>query len=382
MMTDKLYYKDAYIKEFSAVVISSLPCDVGFDTVLDRTAFFPEEGGQYSDRGYINGVRIFNVEEKDGVIHHYSKEQVKKTDNAVCSVDFDERFEKMQCHTAEHILSGIIHKLYGFDNVGFHLGRDDVTMDISAPLTRSELDRVETLANEAVYENIPVTTSFPTAEELSSLEYRSKLDITKNVRIVTVEGYDSCACCAPHVAFTGEIGMIKILDFSKLRGGIRIHIVAGRRAAAVFKKLYTNALHISAALCVPKEEISLGVDKMMAENVSLRTEITAFRMKEISRRAEEMPKTDGNSLIIFEGVQIPEMIEFSNKALSKVSGILVLLSGVEGDYKYVISSNTENLKERISDINKSLLGRGGGKANMVQGSFSSSLEDIKRYFSL
>ena len=160
-MTEKLYYKDAYIKEFTASVISSEPCDGGFDTVLDKTAFFPEEGGQYSDKGYINGIRITDVREISGVIHHYSEEQVGITENAVCKIDFEERYEKMQCHTGEHILSGIIHSLYGLDNVGFHLGGDDVTMDISAPLTREELDRVEGLANEVIYKNLPVLTYFP-----------------------------------------------------------------------------------------------------------------------------------------------------------------------------------------------------------------------------
>ena len=177
-MTNKLYYQDAYIKEFDADCESSVECDGGYDTVLDRTAFFPEEGGQSSDGGYINGVKVLYVYEKDMTGHHVTEREVPV--GAVrCNVDFSSRFEKMQCHTAEHILCGIIHRLYGFDNVGFHLGDDEVTFDISSPLDRDALDEVERLANEAVFRNLAVTTHFPAPEELPSLEYRSKLDITK-----------------------------------------------------------------------------------------------------------------------------------------------------------------------------------------------------------
>lgn len=381
-MTEKLYYKDAYIKEFTASVISSEPCDGGFDTVLDKTAFFPEEGGQYSDKGYINGIRITDVREISGVIHHYSEEQVGITENAVCKIDFEERYEKMQCHTGEHILSGIIHSLYGLDNVGFHLGGDDVTMDISAPLTREELDRVEGLANEVIYKNLPVLTYFPDKKELSGLNYRSKKEFTENVRLVEIENCDRCACCAPHVKNTGEIGVIKILDFAKMRGGIRIHIVAGRRAYRVFSELFKSAAQISAQLSYPREKILFGVEKMLDDISKLRSEVRSLRLKDIEREAEALLSVSGNKVILLPEREISELIAFSNIAISKISGILVLLSGNEGEYKYVISSNSVNLKEEASKINNRLLGRGGGKPNMIQGSFSCSLKEIEDYFSL
>jgi alanyl-tRNA synthetase len=381
-MTEKLYYKDAYIKEFTASVISSEPCDGGFDTVLDKTAFFPEGGGQYSDKGYINGIRITDVREISGVIHHYSEEQVGITENAVCKIDFEERYEKMQCHTGEHILSGIIHSLHGLDNVGFHLGGDDVTMDISAPLTREELDRVEGLANEVIYKNLPVLTYFPDKKELSGLNYRSKKEFTENVRLVEIENCDRCACCAPHVKNTGEIGVIKILDFAKMRGGIRIRIVAGRRAYRVFSELFKSAAQISAQLSYPREEILFGVEKMLDDISKLRFEVRSLRLKDIEREAEAILSVSGNKVILLPEREISELIAFSNIAISKISGILVLLSGNEGEYKYVISSNSVNLKEEASKINNRLLGRGGGKPNMIQGSFSCSLKEIEDYFSL
>ena len=379
-MTEKLYYQDAYIKEFFAKVISCEKCEGGYDTVLDKTAFFPEEGGQYADSGKIAGINVLDVKERDGVVHHYLKSAVDVGTDVFCTIDFDERYEKMQCHTGEHILSGIIHKLYGFDNVGFHLGKEDVTMDVSAPLTREQLDEIERLANEVIYTNTEVETLFPCAEELSSMEYRSKLDLTENVRIVKIGEYDSCACCAPHVKRTGEIGLIKILDFAKLRGGVRIFITAGRRAMRTFAEYFSNAQAVSARLSVKKSEIAIGVDKLHSDFEDLKRIYAEYRIKIIKSEAEKTESADKNKIIYFDDATVPEMIEFANVATSKVGGMLILLSGVDGDYKYVISSNNINLREISIDINKSLLGRGGGRPNMIQGSLSASRADVEKYF--
>lgn len=379
-MTEKLYYKDAYIKDFCAKVISCEKAGDAYDLVLDKTAFFPEEGGQYSDKGKINGACVSDVKEKEGIIHHYVDAPFSVGEEVRGELDFDERFEKMQCHSGEHILSGIIHELFGLDNVGFHLGAEDVTMDISAPLTREELSRVEALANEVIYKNVEITTEFPAREVLSLLEYRSKLDLTENVRIVRIGEYDACACCAPHVKRTGEIGVIKILDFSKLRGGIRIHITAGRRAIKTFMEYFDNAQAISGMLSIPKSEISAGVGKILADLADTKSKLSSYRLSVIQNEAKALLPTDGKVIKVFTDATGEELIAYSNIALEKVSGILVLLSGTDGNYKYVISSNSVDLRSEIKEINKSLLGRGGGKPNMVQGSFAASLDEIERYF--
>ena len=379
-MTEKLYYKDAYIKEFSAKVLSLENRGEYYETVLDKTAFFPEEGGQYSDRGYISGVRVYDVRERDGVIYHCTKEPIEVGIEVSCSIDFDERFEKMQCHTAEHILSGLFHKHFGVDNVGFHLGGDDVTMDISAPLTRENLSLVESLANEIIYKNIEVTTRFPKSEELSSLTYRSKLDLTENVRIVDIGEYDSCACCAPHVRYTGEIGIIKILDFEKLRGGMRIHITAGRRAFSYLSDMYSNVRSVGALLSATPNEIHEVVGKLLSDYTSLKSEYQNYKSELIRQKAREVERTEGNLVINLDGADISEMIEFSNVALSSVGGILVLLSGGEGSTKYVISSKSINLRECSAKINAALGGKGGGRPEMIQGSFTASIEEIEAFF--
>ena len=379
-MTEKLYYKDAYIDEFSATVLKSERVGDTYVTLLDKTAFFPEEGGQYSDTGVLGGTAVLDVKEKDGEIFHYTSAPLTVGDTVIGKIDFDARYEKMQCHSGEHILSGLFHSLFGLDNVGFHLGAEEVTMDISAPLSRAELDRVERLANEIIYKNVEITTFFPTSEELSKMEYRSKLDLTENVRIVKIGEYDACACCAPHVRYTGEIGVIKLLEAAKLRGGMRIKIAAGRRAMRVFAELYESAQKISELLSLKKSEISAGVEKLLSDHTTLRTKYAQYRIKDMERAAAALAPVSGNTVISFDNAAMDELIAYANIATARVAGILVLLSGSDGAYKYVISSNSINLREKIQGINKSLLGRGGGKPNMVQGSFASSYAEIEEYF--
>lgn len=379
-MTEKLYYKDAYLDEFSATVLACDAVDGGYRIVLDKTAFFPEEGGQYSDTGYIENVRVEDVREKDGIIYHITREPVAVGATLECGIDFADRYEKMQCHTAEHIISGLIHKHFGFDNVGFHLGDDYVTMDISGVLSRTELDMIEDMANDAVFENVAVAAIFPTAQELPSLEYRAKLDITENVRIVNIEGYDSCACCAPHVARSGECGLIKILDFQKLRGGIRMFITAGRRALAYFRAMFTAAGEISQLLSVPKEEIADGVSKLAEALAKERADFKTYRLSSSKARAAAIEPTSGNLVLHFADLEGEELRVLASEAMSAVDGILVVLGGSDGVYKYVIASNSTDLRAASRDINAALGGRGGGSPTMIQGSFTADIDAIKSYF--
>lgn len=378
-MTEKLYYKDAYIRNFTAELLSVNETESGFDVVLDRTAFFPEEGGQSSDTGYIGDAKVSYVYECDGVVHHIT-DSAPAIGKKHCSIDFQERFEKMQCHTAEHILCGIIHRLYRLDNVGFHLGEDEVTFDVNGVLDREQLDRVENLANEAVFANIAIETAFPTANELANIEYRAKLDITDGVRLVKIGDIDTCACCAPHVAKTGEVGLIKILDFMKHRGGTRIWMVAGKRALADYRARYDNIKRISVMLCTPQLETADTLEGYISDSESAKSSLKISRLKIAELEAEKIDVASGNSVFLLADFSIPELIAFSNIANKKIGGITVALSGKDGDYKYVISSNNVDLRARAKDINTALLGRGGGRPEMIQGSFAATLSQIKDYF--
>ncbi len=379
-MTEKLYYLDAYTKEFSARVLSSEKTDAGFAAVLDKTAFFPEEGGQYSDTGLIADAKVIKVYEKEGIIYHICDKELSAGASVECRLNFDERYEKMQIHTGEHILSGLFHSLYGLENVGFHLGADEVTMDINAYLTEEQIIKVETLANKVIYENVPVSASFPTSEELSMLEYRSKLDLTENVRIVTIGEYDACACCAPHVSRSGEVGIIRILDFVKHRGGTRITMTAGIRAVKDARERYEIIRRVSGLLSVPKTEIDKGTERLLSELDGLKLTLKEERSARYLSEAEKIPATDGNLVLHYENAGFDELKTLANSLISRVGGILVLLSGKDGNFKHLTVSKSRNLTEIREDMNKSLSGRGGGKPEALQGSLSASLEKIKEYF--
>ena len=379
-MTEKLYYKDAYLSRFNARVLECSECDGAFLAVLDATAFFPEEGGQYSDTGYLGTARVSRVTEKDGIIYHLVDAPLTVGDFVEGIIDFDDRYEKMQCHTAEHILSGLINKKYGYNNVGFHLGADEVTMDISAPLSRDELLEIERLANEAVFANVAVEAIFPSKDDAERMQYRSKIEITENLRIVNIGEYDSCACCAPHVRATGEIGSIKILDFTGLRGGTRIFIVAGRRALRFYREMFDNLAYISHALSVPKNECAAALEKYIASAEADRGELKLLKKAVFEREAELLLPRENTVVKCFEGANPDQLRAYANKAVSKVGKILVLLSPTDVDCKYILASEKIDLRAEMKKINAALDGRGGGSAIMAQGSFKASLEDIEKYF--
>lgn len=378
--TEKLYYTDAYIKEFDAEVISSFACELGFDTVLDKTAFFPEEGGQYSDKGYIDGVFVYDVREKDGIIHHYSKEPINVNKSVHCTIDFEERFDKMQQHTAEHMISGFLHKLYGIENTGFHLGAVDVTLDTSLQVTREQMAEVERLVNLAVCRNIKIETLFPSSEELSTLQYRSKLDLTENVRIVDIGDVDSCACCAPHVAFTGEVGFVKLVDAVKRKEGSRIRMLAGKRAYDYIAKISSEASAVSVMLSAPVTDISTEVEKLLNSKCALDSKITAMGKEMAELLASSFIGTEKNAVFYYPSLDVEAMRTFVNSCSEKVKGTLVALSGDEGDYKYVLHNATGDFGDVVKNANSALNGRGGGKAPMASGSYKTSLLEIKKYF--
>lgn len=230
MTTEKLYFQDSHRSVFDARVLSCEPWKDGWRIVLDRTVFFPEGGGQYADPGFLGEVEVVDVHEKDGVIYHYTKEPIEAGQKVEGRILWEVRFDRMQQHTGEHIISGLVHQKFGYDNVGFHLGEDYCTMDFNGPITKDQLKEIEQEANRAVFQNLDVISSFPSEEERSRMEYRSKIELSGEVQIITIPGYDVCACCAPHMKKTGEIGLIKLVQMDHYKGGERITMLAGDRA--------------------------------------------------------------------------------------------------------------------------------------------------------
>lgn len=381
-MTEKLYYIDSHTAEFDAKVISCKERKDGFAVVLDRTAFFPEGGGQLGDTGYLNDIRVFDTHEKNNVVSHFTKSALEVGSTVHGKIDWDRRFRFMQNHSGEHIVSGIINKLTGFNNVGFHLGDEVVTIDFDGEISAETLADVEYRANAAVYENKNINTYFPTSDELSNYNYRSKLDITENVRIVEVEGYDTCACCAPHVKKTGEIGIIKLLDTMRHRGGIRINMVCGFRALDDYNTKYSNIAAISASLSAKQHETAIAVERIKNEMSDLKLTVSTLRRELVKYKAAELKETDGNMCIFDSSMEPADLRGLVNVGVTKCGGVCAAFTGSDKDgYNYVIGSTSFDLRKASKEINAAIEGRGGGQMGMIQGSCKASRNTIEEYFS-
>lgn len=379
-MTEKLYYKDAKIKKFDAVVLSCEENKGKFAVILDKTAFFPEGGGQPSDTGLLNGVRIENVQENGDAIVHYACEPIAAGTTVSGEIDWDKRFRFMQNHSGEHIVSGIIHSMTGFNNVGFHLGSEDVTLDLDGVMTREQLNVVERTANQAIYDNIHINAEFPDGQTLKTLEYRSKLDLTENVRIVSIGKYDKCACCAPHVDYTGEIGIIKLLDFESYKGGIRIHMLSGSDAVADYNRKYANVAAISASLSAKQNETAAAVARIMNELIEEKRLVGEWKKEYLQLKASLLTPAQENMCIFESKCDMNDLRFLVNNAVSICRGICAAFSGSdENGYQYVMASNSEDLRKQAKDINAALNGKGGG-SGMIQGSVKCTRQQIEDYF--
>lgn len=380
--TIRLFDISSKTAAFRAVVLSCDECEGGaYKVVLDRTAFFPEEGGQSSDKGVLGGARVSHVFEDGGVIYHVTDVPITAGSSVDGEICFEERFRKMQNHTGEHIVSGLIHKNFGFNNVGFHLGADDMTADFDGELSEDDILLIEDLANRAVFECHPIRAYYPTPEELGNLEYRSKLELSDGVRIVDIEGVDICACCAPHVENTGEVGLIKITEFIRYKGGMRVHMRCGFDALDAFRADYAQVKAISMAISAKHYEVAAGVDRVLDEIGKQKSVISALKREVRGFKLEKLEYTDKNLVIFEDEADMISLRELVNEAKKLCGGICAVFAGNDGDgYKYIISSESVDLKPITKEINAAICGRGGGSGEMIQGSCTEKREKIEEYF--
>ncbi len=370
-MTEKLYYKDSHLSEFTATVIDAKENAV----ILDKTAFFPEGGGQTADTGTIDGISVLDVQIIDGEILHYLEKPIEVGKTVECKLDFEKRFYKMQNHSGEHIISGIVHSLYGYDNVGFHLNDVEMTMDFNGILTREDLLKIEKLANAAIYKNVKFNCYFP--EDLVNLEYRSKLDLTEDVRIVEIEGYDRCACCAPHVDYSSEIGIIKILDFCKNKGGVRLFVKCGYSALEDYNERYFNALKISSLLCAPQNEIADAVEKMQAQMGDLKFRMTDLKRRLIAEKTQNFKAESKISAIFENDFDIKELQLLADALHKKNGGIRSVFSGIEGGFAFAICG--DGIDEFFKEFKTAFEVKGGGRNGMVQGTVFAKKSDLQEF---
>lgn len=379
MLTQKMYYTDSYIKEFSAVVLSCESIDGKNCVILDKTAFFPEGGGQLSDKGIIGDANVVDVQEYAGKIIHYTDKFLETGVEYSCKIDWDTRFRRMQQHTGEHIVSGIVNSIYGYDNVGFHMDEDYVTVDFNGELTREQLDDIENKANFAVYSNYNINCFFPDENQLSSINYRSKLDLSENVRLVKIENTDLCACCAPHLNRTGEVGIIKILDFMRHRGGVRIVMKSGFDALCDYRYKYKSVYDISGLLSAKQGQIVDGVTRVLNELDSVRRELVAFKHSVAENTKQSIIYIDNCSYCVVDGFDADMMRELANCGADN-SPVCFVFSGNDTDgYSYISCSLSLDMKAIAKTVNTALNGRGGGRDTMIQGKVFADKKSITAF---
>ena len=380
MKTERLYYSDSYIKEFEALVVSCEKLEKGFKVILDKTAFFPEGGGQKPDTGFIGDARVTDVQEADDIIYHITDKELEVLKEYSCRLDWEQRFLRMQSHSGEHIVSGVVHSLYGYDNVGFHMEEDYVTVDFSGELTREQLDEVEEKTNRYIYDNIEIECFFPTECEIESLDYRSKLDLKDGVRLVRIGEADLCACCAPHVKRTGEIGVVKILDFMRHRGGVRIVMKSGLKALLDYREKYSSVYDVSVMLSSKQHEIATYVDKKIKENETLHHAFADFKMKIAENDKGNLSYVGDTALFITSFYDSDMMRELANFGMTQKE-LCVILSGDEANgFSYVAGSVSFDLMKFAKNFNSALNGRGGGRGTMIQGKIAATKDDVLNYF--
>ncbi len=377
-MTEKLYEINAYTKEFTAKVLDCEKCENFYKIVLDKTAFFPEGGGQACDIGTLNNSKVFNVQIEKQNIYHYTDMPFEKGSFINGKIDFERRFNFMQNHTGEHIVSGVAHKLFGVNNVGFHLGENLVTIDFDKELTREQLDKIENIANQKLWKNLPVTAYYPTDEELKSTNYRSKKEIEGAVRLVSIKDTDICACCAPHVNFTGEIGVIKLLDTERMRGGIRIVLKCGAFALSDYNNKYKNISTISTLLSAKQENAAEAVNNLEQKLIEQKYKNTQLKNKLANFIISTASKSD--NCIFVDDCDIKNLQTMADGLYKKFGGIRAVFSGEENNYSFAVCGNDIELQKIFGDFKSQFTVRGGGRGCMVQGTVIATQKNIELFF--
>ena len=367
-MTLRLYQQNVDQLDFSAVVVSCEKKGDGYAVVLNQTAFFPEGGGQGADHGTLDEARVLDAHDVQGEVEHLTNIPLEVGREVHGHVDGVRRLDMMQQHSGEHMFSGLVHGIFGYDNVGFHIGTEAVTMDFNGPLTEEDVRRVELLANQAVWRDLPVEAFVPSREELANIEYRSKKEIDGDVRIVRIEGVDTCACCGTHVHTTGSVGQIKVIGVQKYKSGVRVSILCGRRALEEENAVQDQAKRAGNALSVPTAELSGAVERLLGERDSLRAQNDALGMRIFALLAQnEMEKTV--RVVACDALPAAQARKAAGMLADGAKAALVLIPREEG-WSFALSSATEDIRPATRALCEAFGGRGGGPKDMTQGVLS------------
>ena len=379
-MTRKLYYEDCHLAFFSARVTGCVKTDAGFEIMLDATAFYPEGGGQACDLGTLNDVRVLDVQERGEEVVHLCEASREAGTEVTGAIDWDRRFDLMQQHTGEHIVSGIIHAKYGWHNVGFHMGEHMVTIDFDGLIPAEDLPEIEAKANAALWQNLPVKCWYPSEEELPHVGYRTKKQLSWPVRIVEVPGYDKCACCGVHTAYTGEVGLVKLLSVMKFHQGVRIEMACGRRALDILNHAYDQNRQVSQAFSAKITETGVAARKMNEQLAAEKFRTTGLQ-RQLFKSIAESYVNCSNVLHFADDLEPALVRELADTIADRASGMAAVFSGTdEAGYSYCLVTREGDLRTFGKAMTQALSGRGGGKPNFQQGRVSAPEEAIRKFF--
>ena len=380
MDTRMLFYEDAFLRSCTSAVRECSAAGDRFEIELDQTCFYPEGGGQPGDTGMLGDVPVFDTQLRGGRILHYTRSPLTPGTEVTAAVDWDRRFDLMQQHSGEHMVSGVIHRLWGYENMGFHMGADRTTIDLSGPLTWEQLLDVEAEVDRLIWRNDPVRIWYPSPDELAGIPYRSKKELTGDIRIVEFPGADICACCGLHVTRTGEIGMVKILSVVHFREGVRVEMIAGERVLQKLQMLQEQNRRISAALSAKPEETADAVDRVQEENYRLRGQLHKMESDLFAAEAARH-EGEGSVLLFREEMEADSIRKLCDAVMKTCHGCCAVFSqNPDGSYKYAMGEENGDLRSFTKEMNAALNGRGGGKPFFVQGSVKAAEEEIRKFF--
>ena len=380
IMTRKLYYEDCHLTEFTARVISCVKTEKGWEIQLDATAFYPEGGGQACDLGIIGCATVLDVRERGEEIVHLCDAPVETGREVSCRLDYARRFDLMQQHSGEHIISGIVHEKYGYHNVGFHMGPNMITIDFDGPIPAEDLPVIELAANQAVWQNLPLHIWYPSEEELPTVGYRSKRALPWPVRIVEVPGFDKCACCGTHVAFTGEIGVIKLFSMIKFHEGVRIEMACGQRALAALNHAFDQNRQVSQAFSAKITETGEAARKMNEMLAAEKFRSTGLQ-KQLFRHTAESYVNQDNILHFQAGLEPALVRDLADMIADQVCGMAAVFSGTDEEgYSFCLMTRNGDLRAFGKTMTQTLGGRGGGKPVFQQGRVNATEARIREFF--
>ena len=374
----KLYYENCHLRQFTAVVTGCESTEQGYCITLDQTAFYPEGGGQACDLGTLGDAQVLDVREQGETVCHICDKPLSVGQTVTGCIDWDRRFDLMQQHTGEHILSGLIHKQFGYHNSGFHVGAEVMEVDFDGPISAEAILQLEAAANGVVWENLPVNCGYPSPEELPNIPYRTKRTLPWPVRIVEIPGVDTCACCGVHVGCTGEVGLIKILSCVKFHSGVRLQMVCGGRAYRYTQQIFAQNRQISQLLSAQMTQTAPAVEKLL-EAYSGEKYRAAGLEKQVYDAIAQGYRGQENVLHFAENVS--GVRELADRIAAVCTGCAVVCSGTDKTgYSICILSRAGSVRELGTRAMQALSGRGGGRDNAFQGTVKASKEEIAAFF--